>query len=145
MRSGMAVPEAVAPLLDGLVSLGRERFAERLVAVYSLGSLAHGGWSSRLSDVDVFVLLADPCNQGDGPALVGLGGELAESYPRFGPRLSLFWATEAILLGAATGGRLGAIEAADLAQNGQLLWGADIRPRLRRRAARSYLPRWKRT
>jgi hypothetical protein len=127
----MAVPEAVRPLLEGLVALARTRFPDRLRAVYCLGSVAHGGWSRRLSDVDVCVVLGDPLHEGDGPALVGLSGELAESFPRFGPRLSLFWATEAILKGDDTGGRLGPLEVADLAQNGLLLWGVDVRATIR--------------
>ena len=54
----MAVPEAVRPLLDGLASLARERFPRRLQEVYLLGSLAHGGFSLRLSDVDAFFYAA---------------------------------------------------------------------------------------
>src|SRR6185295_2199469 len=127
----MAVPEAVCPLLDGLISLARERFPRRLQGVYLLGSLAHGGLSPRLSDVDACTILADPQEEGDGPALVEISGELAERFPRFGPKLSLFWATEAILESRACGGRIGTIEAADLIQNGQLLWGDDLRGRLR--------------
>ena len=80
--------------------------------------------------MDACVVLLDPQEEGDGPTLVAVSGELAERFPRFGPRLSLFWATEAILGSKASGGRLGSIEAADLVQNGQLLWGEDLRGRV---------------
>jgi hypothetical protein len=56
-----------------------------------------------------------------------LTGELAEEFPRYGPRLSLFWTSEGILKGEGKGGRLGPIDAADLAENGLLLWGREIR------------------
>ena len=148
----MAVPEAVKPLLDGLVALVRDRFGKRLTSVFLHGSLAHGGFSTRLSDVDACVVLADPLEEGDGPALVAITGELAERFPRFGPRLSLFWATESILKGESSGGRLGAVDLADLAQNGELLWGSDVRSVIRQSAREQLMAamhadmmdRWKR-
>ncbi len=44
----------------------------RLVAAYALGSLAHGGFSSLVSDVDLEVVLADPLILSDAETVHGL-------------------------------------------------------------------------
>jgi len=37
----------------------QERLGERLLGIYLLGSLAHGGFSARYSDIDVALLSTD--------------------------------------------------------------------------------------
>jgi predicted nucleotidyltransferase len=46
-------------VLADAVRAGRESLGGRLLAAYALGSLAHGGFSPLVSDVDVALILAD--------------------------------------------------------------------------------------
>jgi hypothetical protein len=66
---------------------------DRLVAAYALGSLAHGGFSPLVSDIDIGLILADPLQASDDAAIDagvgtvrGKGGELRQ-------RLSVFWSS----------------------------------------------------
>ena len=53
-------------LLDAVVSEAATSFGPRLLAVYAIGSLAHGGFSPMCSDVDAAIILDDPLAPGDG-------------------------------------------------------------------------------
>jgi hypothetical protein len=113
-------PEVVLRLATELAA---ERFGTRFVATYAIGSLAHGGFSNLVSDVDLALVVADPLVRGDARIVAeiservrGLGG-LAE-------RLSLFWSTPELLTGAGSGGRLPALDRIDLALHGRRLRGS---------------------
>ena len=47
----------------------RNALGERLVAAYALGSLAHGGFSLLVSDVDLGLILADPVRPTDSEVI----------------------------------------------------------------------------
>jgi tetratricopeptide (TPR) repeat protein len=113
-------------VLDAAVAAA-EVFGPRLVSVYALGSLAHGGFSPLVSDVDVAFILEDPLLPSDSAGMetvkrsvVGLGLPLAE-------RLSIFWGSQASLRGAGAGGRFPPLDRLDLLQHGRLLAGRDER------------------
>ena len=72
----------LAPGLDSVVSMAeaeallaqsvdafRAALGDRLVAAYALGSLAHGGFSALVSDVDLGLILADPVQSRDGETI----------------------------------------------------------------------------
>jgi len=68
----------------------------RLLGVYLLGSLAHGGFSPRYSDIDVGLV----AEQGVGPdALAQMRERAAASSPEHAAKLSLFWADRAFSIG----------------------------------------------
>ena len=46
-------------VLDAAVRRARSLLSERLVAAYALGSLAHGGFASAVSDVHVALILSE--------------------------------------------------------------------------------------
>lgn len=114
-------PEAILELAADLVD---RAFARRLVATFVIGSLAHGGFSPIVSDVDLAVVVADPLTDDDRTTIVGITsgvhtlGGLAE-------RLSVFWSSPAGLTGQAdpAAGRLPALDRLDLAAHGQLRRG----------------------
>ncbi len=113
-------PEVVLRLATELAA---ERFGPRFVATYAIGSLAHGGFSNLVSDVDLALVVADPLVAGDRRVIAeitervrGLGG-LAE-------RLSLFWSTPNLLTGNESGGRLPALDRVDLSLHGRRLRGS---------------------
>jgi len=56
-------------VLAAVVRLARESLAGRLLAAYALGSIAHGGFSPLVSDVDVGLILADPIRSSDNALL----------------------------------------------------------------------------
>ena len=99
----------------------------RLVAAYALGSLAHGGFSPLVSDVDLGLVLADPVDPSDLPTI----GAVAEAVKAGGTplheRLSVFWGTHETLAGRAPGGRFPPLDRLDLLENGLLLDGTECR------------------
>ncbi|MGZ4180855.1 MAG: hypothetical protein ACXVUL_09275 [Solirubrobacteraceae bacterium] len=103
----------------------RAALGDRLLAAYALGSLAHGGFSELVSDIDLGLILSDPPRPADPDAV----GRVAESERRKGSplheRLSVFWGTPATLAGEREGGRFPPLDQLDLIENGRLLAGSD--------------------
>jgi hypothetical protein len=104
MKVGSSMIEADAILSRAVDAYGAA-LGERLLAAYALGSLAHGGFSPLVSDIDLAVILADPVQPNDGDTI----GAVAETQKRAGSalaeRLSVFWGTPLTLRGQAEGGR----------------------------------------
>jgi hypothetical protein len=100
---------------------------DRLVATYALGSLAHGGFSPLVSDVDLALVLADPLLSSDAGAVEHVARALAAASPDLHERLSVFWGTRASLSGQAEGGRFPPVDRLDLLRHGLLLSGEDAR------------------
>jgi hypothetical protein len=103
----------------------RAALGDRLLAAYALGSLAHGGFSELVSDVDLGLILSDPLQPADPAAIQ----RVAESERRKGSplheRLSVFWGTPATLAGEREGGRFPPLDRLDLLESGRLLAGSD--------------------
>jgi hypothetical protein len=113
---------------------------DRLVAAYALGSLAHGGFSALVSDIDLGLILSDP----EGPQDAGTVRVVADREKARGPalhkRLSVFWGTPSTLRGEADGGRFPPLDRLDLIENGRLLAGSDeVRGTLLRPSAEELL------
>lgn len=105
---------------------------DRLVAAYALGSLAHGGFSPLVSDIDIGLVLAHPLQASDAAtidagvgAVRGKGGELRQ-------RLSVFWSSPRWLREGPVAGRFPPLDRLDLIENGRLLMGQDMRQGLAR-------------
>jgi hypothetical protein len=105
----------------------REALGERLMAAYGLGSLAHGGFSPLVSDVDLCIVLTDPLHVDDEEMI----GRVAETVKARGTplhsRLSVFWGSPSTLRGQHGGGRLPPLDLLDLIEHGLLLAGDDVR------------------
>jgi len=117
-------------VLDAAVALARETWTDRLIAAYALGSLAHGGFSVHVSDVDFGLVLSDPLEDRDAASVSDLSSSLKASGAPLADRLSVFWGSPATLSGLATGGRFPPLDRLDLKQFGRLLAGRDIRDQL---------------
>jgi hypothetical protein len=123
--------EAAADLGEAVlaraVSAYRAALGPRLIAGYALGSLAHGGFSALVSDVDLGLILHDPVTVKDRTTIravarsVGAGGSVLDQ------RLSVFWGTPATLGGQRRGGRFPPLDRLDLLEYGRLLTGQDLR------------------
>src|SRR5713101_4892847 len=77
----------------------RAALGERLLAAYALGSLAHGGFSEFVSDIDLGLVVSDPLEPGDAERIETVAdAEKAKGTP-LSERLSVFWGTPATLRG----------------------------------------------
>jgi hypothetical protein len=111
-------------LLDA-VDAYRAQFGDRLLAAYALGSLAHGGFSELVSDVDLGLILSDPVLPGDPNAIQAVAEHERGKGSSLHQRLSVFWGTPATLAGDREGGRFPPLDRLDLLDSGRLLAGSD--------------------
>jgi predicted nucleotidyltransferase len=72
-----------------LAACWQAALGDNLLGVYLIGSLAHGGFSRRYSDVDVLVVAAAALAQTTTEEVRGEANALS---PEWGPKLSVFWA-----------------------------------------------------
>jgi hypothetical protein len=103
----------------------RAALGDRLVAVYALGSLAHGGFSALVSDIDLGLVLSDPLRPGDAQTVEAIAEEQKAKGSALHQRLSVFWGTPATLRAERPGGRFPPLDRLDLLENGRRLYGTD--------------------
>jgi hypothetical protein len=115
-----------AVLADAVAAYTRV-LGERLLAAYALGSLAHGGFSPLVSDVDLALILADPLGKTDYARVAVVAWGLKARGSALHDRLSVFWGTQSSLAGRVSGGRFPALDRFDLLEHGRLLRGEDVR------------------
>ena len=125
-------PEIGNAVLHAALCRVQAMFGGRLVAAYALGSLAHGGFSSHVSDVDLGLVLADPLGAADAEAIASLNAGVKVTGLPLADRLSLFWGSPESLAGVTEGGRYPPVDCLDLIENGRLLAGRDIRAMVKR-------------
>jgi hypothetical protein len=126
-RSQQAAGERV---LADAVRLAADTWGDQLLAAYALGSLAHGGFSAHVSDVDLGLVLSDPLHVRDTHAIEAIANTVKARGAPLADRLSVFWGSPATLSGEAAGGRFPPLDRLDLAQFGRLLRGQDLRAHL---------------
>jgi hypothetical protein len=119
-------------VLEQAVAAYREALGARLVAGYALGSLAHGGFSPLVSDVDLALILRDPRRVSDRRTIRTVARAVRAGGPAIAGRLSVFWGTPSTLAGQARGGRFPPLDRLDLLEHGRLLSGQDVRHRVAR-------------
>ena len=122
--------ELAENLLDAVAAAARQAFGQRLTSAYALGSLAHGGFSAPVSDIDVGLVLADPLDGSDAETVAGLMSSIAASRKPFADRLSVFWGSIHSLSGVSAGGRFPSPDRLDLIRFGRVLAGRDVRGEL---------------
>jgi predicted nucleotidyltransferase len=91
-----AARHAATEFARALAAFLQQRLGERMLGIYLLGSLAHGGFSSRYSDIDVGLTLEQALAPGDDAALRQEAQRLA---PDLAPKLSLFWSDRGFTVG----------------------------------------------
>jgi hypothetical protein len=99
----------------------------RLISVYAIGSLAHGGFAPAVSDVDVAVLV-DRWHE-SLPAIISAVVESSSGSlgPGLADRLSIFYGDWETFGSPPEAARLGAIDRLDLMEHGVLMHGVDRR------------------
>lgn len=113
-------------VLADTVRLGRQSMGSRLLAAYALGSLAHGGFSPLVSDIDVGLILADAILLSDHELLLGIAEKVRSIGSPLHRRISIFWGTPASLRGRTGGGRFPPLDRLCLLEHGRLLTGKDV-------------------
>jgi hypothetical protein len=125
-------------------------FGDRLVALYVIGSLAHGGFAPAVSDIDLAALV-DHCDASVPPLVASVveatRGQLG---PGLADRLSIFYGDWASFNDPPETARMGAIDRLDLIDHGILMHGVDDRTRYGVRPSReqviadtaAFLPYW---
>jgi hypothetical protein len=111
-------------LLDA-VEAYRVALGDRLLAAYALGSLAHGGFSELVSDVDLGLIAADPLGPDDSDTIQGVADVEKAKGSVLHSQLSVFWGTPCTLRGEQAGGRFPPLDRLDLLESGRLLAGSD--------------------
>jgi predicted nucleotidyltransferase len=71
-------------------------FQAQLIGIYRIGSLAHGGFSARYSDIDMAVIAAAPLGSA---AVERMRAMAAETSSELAAELSIFWADRAFHAG----------------------------------------------
>jgi len=114
-------------VLAKALSAYRAALGSRLIAGYALGSLAHGGFSPLVSDVDLGLILQDPLRTKDRMTIRRVARTVRAGGSALDERLSVFWGTPATLRGQVKGGRFPPLDRLDLLDYGRLLTGLDAR------------------
>ena len=103
-------------------------FGAEIEALYTLGSLAHGGFAPLVSDVDVAIVLGST-----GPDTANRIASVQrlvvdKATDPLSERLSVFWADwHAVRTGEGEHFRLGPVDRLDLLDSGRLFLGSDLR------------------
>jgi hypothetical protein len=114
-------------VLARAVAAYRAALGSRLIAGYALGSLAHGGFSPLVSDVDLGLILDDPLRAKDPVTIRKVARSVKAGGSELDRRLSVFWGTPDTLRGQRRGGRFPPLDRLDLLEYGRLLTGRDVR------------------
>lgn len=88
--------DAAIDFAGGVAAFWDDRLGPRLLGCYLLGSLAHGGFSRRYSDIDVALVAEDGVDQA---ALDAMRGAAEALSPDLAPKLSLFWSDRHFAVG----------------------------------------------
>ncbi len=125
--AGQADAHLGQAVLARAVAAYRAVLGSRLIAGYALGSLAHGGFSPLVSDVDLGLILDDPVRPTDRMTIGKVSRSVRAGGSALDQRLSVFWGTPATLQGRRRGGRFPPLDRLDLLEYGRLLTGIDAR------------------
>lgn len=91
-----AASRAAAAFAQSLVANWQAALGTELLGVYLIGSLAHGGFSRRYSDVDMAVISETGLSS---EAIERVRGEGAALSPEWGPKVSVFWTDRRFAIG----------------------------------------------
>jgi predicted nucleotidyltransferase len=91
-----AARAAALDFAQGLKAFWEARLGDGLLGVYLIGSLAHGGFNRRYSDIDMAVIAEEGL---DDITIDAMKEEAARLSPELAPKLSLFWADREFSVG----------------------------------------------
>jgi len=110
------------------VEAAKAVFGAEIVAIYTLGSLAHGGFAPLVSDIDVAIVLSETGAETAAKIATVERRVVAKASSPLADRLSIFWGDwQAVRTGEGEHFRLGPVDRLDLLDCGHLLQGTDER------------------
>jgi hypothetical protein len=113
---------AAGDFANRIVPLWHAELGPELLGAYLLGSLAHGGFTRRYSDIDVAVITEAGLSE---PALDHIRGTATALSAEWGARLSVFWADRGF-----TRGRFPPLDRVDYLDHGVTLMEREkVRPK----------------
>jgi predicted nucleotidyltransferase len=87
---------AAVALARGVAASCEAQLGTRLLGAYLIGSLAHGSFNRRYSDIDYAVVTEEGL---DAAGIAAIHESAAALVPGLAPKLSLFWTDRAFVLG----------------------------------------------
>jgi predicted nucleotidyltransferase len=87
---------SVVDFAHGAADAWSELLGPRLLGAYLIGSLAHGGYGARYSDIDVAIVAADPLASADLDALRARAVTISNEHAA---KLSIFWTDRTFAVG----------------------------------------------
>ncbi len=108
------VRNAAGEFAKAMAAFWQDRLGAELLGVYLLGSLAHGGFNRRYSDIDMAVIAENGLTEDlrDG----GMRDEATRLSPTLASKLSLFWTDRSFSIG-----RFPPLDRADYLDHGAVL------------------------
>ena len=96
IQSNEAAESAAREFTNALCAQWQSRLGGRVLGIYCIGSLAHGGFSRRYSDIDMAVIAQDPME----PAVLdALRADGANVSSELAAKLSIFWTDSSFTVG----------------------------------------------
>jgi hypothetical protein len=114
-------------VVDAAVRCAQRRLGDRLLSAYAIGSLAHGGFRSAVSDVDVALLTDDRHGPGAPQTVAAIAADVAETRLGLSDRLSIFHSPWTVFSAPPATARFPPIDRYDLVHYGILVHGDDLR------------------
>jgi predicted nucleotidyltransferase len=96
MNEDVSTAEQARGLARGIAAYWQDALGERLLGFYLLGSLAHGGFSARYSDIDVGLITTNGVVPLEIEAMRQHARKLS---PELASKLSLFWTDRGFTMG----------------------------------------------
>jgi hypothetical protein len=117
-------------VIEAAVRSARARLGDGLLSAYAIGSLAHGGFSAAVSDVDLALLTDGSAPDRDASEIAALiGADVRATGLALANRLSIFHAPWVAFGDPPPDARFPPIDRYDLLHFGILVDGVDHRPR----------------
>jgi predicted nucleotidyltransferase len=115
-------------VIEAAVAAARDRLGAALSSAFAIGSLAHGGFSPAVSDVDLALLTVDELDLAE--TVDAIGAEVRRRVPgELAQRLSVFHVAWSRFRDPPAVSRFPAIDRQDLVRHGVLVHGKDLRRR----------------
>lgn len=94
--SDTAAAEQARGFARGMADYWQEQLGERMLGFYVIGSLAHGGFSTRYSDIDVGLVSTDGVTPNE---IEAMRQHARKRTPDLASKLSLFWTDRGFAIG----------------------------------------------
>jgi predicted nucleotidyltransferase len=114
-------------VIDAAVRSARARLGDGLLSAYAIGSLAHGGFTPSVSDVDLALLTDSRTDRDTGAVVAAITADVRAANFSLGDRLSVFHTPWDRFADPPPDARFPPIDRYDLVRYGILVDGRDLR------------------